>query len=137
MIKDFINKIDKFSTSSQTLAYIGDAVYDLYIRLYLVSKNNGKTGYIHKQATKFVSAKAQSYIIDNIYNDFSEDEIEVFKRGRNHNIDNIKKNVDITEYKKATGFECIIGYLYLNNFTLRLEELIKSSINIIESKECI
>ena len=123
-MEDYINNIDLQNISMQTLAFIGDAVYNVYIRLYLASNNNLKTGKLHNKSIKYVSAKGQSKIIDKIIDILTEEEINIYKRGRNTNINTISKNVDIIEYKKATGFEALIGYLYLTKNNDRLNFLI-------------
>lgn len=132
-MEEYINKIDLQIISNQTLAFIGDAVYNVYIRSYLASKSNMQTGILHRQSIKYVSAKAQSRIIDNIIKNLSEDEMNIYKRGRNTNITTVSKNVDVIEYKKATGFEALIGELYIQKKIDRLEEIIKMSIKIVES----
>ncbi len=130
---EYINKIDLQVISNQTLAFIGDAVFNVYIRTYLASKSTMQTGILHKQSVKYVSAKAQSRIIDSIVTDFSEDELNIYKRGRNTNITTVSKNVDVIEYKKATGFEALIGELYIQKKIGRLEEIIKMSIKVVET----
>ena len=130
-MEEYVKNIDLQTVSMQTLAFIGDSVYDLYIRTYLASKYNEKSGSLHKRATSYVSAKAQSNIIDNIISKLTEEEISVYKRGRNTNI-STNKHVDIIEYKKATGFEALIGYIYLNHNISRLEEILKYCIEIVE-----
>lgn len=130
---EYINKIDLQIVSNQTLAFIGDAVYNVYIRTYLASKSSMQTGILHKQSIKYVSAKAQSKIIDHMVEKLSEEEINIYKRGRNTNITTVSKNVDVIEYKKATGFEALIGELYIQKKIDRLEELINMSIKIVET----
>lgn len=130
---EYINKIDLQIVSNQTLAFIGDAVYNVYIRSYLASRSYMQTGILHKQSVKYVSAKAQSRIMDNILENLSEDEINIYKRGRNSNVTTISKNVDVIEYKKATGFEALIGELYIQKKIARLEEVINMSIKAIET----
>lgn len=132
-MEEYINKIDLQLVSNQTLAFIGDAVYNVYIRTYLASKSNMQTGILHRQSIKYVSAKAQAKIIDKIVENLSEDEINIYKRGRNTNITTVSKNVDVIEYKKATGFEALIGELYIQKKIVRLEEIINMSIKIIEA----
>lgn len=129
-MEEYINNIDLQKISMQTLAFIGDAVYNVYIRSYLASKSNAITGKLHNASIKYVSAKGQAKIIDQIYNLLSEEEILVYKRGRNTNISTVSKHVDVIEYKKATGFEALIGYLYINKEMKRLDEIIKSSIEV-------
>lgn len=129
-MEDYIKNIDLQNISMQTLAFIGDSVYDLYIRTYLASKANEKSGKLHKRAIAYVSAKAQSNIIDKIEDILTEEEIQIYKRGRNTNI-STNKHVDMIEYKKATGFEALIGYTYLTHNILRLEEILKHCIEIV------
>ena len=124
-MEEYIKNIDIQTVSMQTLAFIGDAVFNVYIRTYLASDNNAKSGILHKESIKYVSAKGQSYIVDKIIDFFNDDEIIIYKRGRNTNIQTVSKNVDVVEYKKATGFEALIGYLYIKKENERLEFLIK------------
>lgn len=132
-MEEYISKIDLQIVSNQTLAFIGDAVYNVYIRTYLASKSNMQTGILHRQSIKYVSAKAQCKIIDAILESLSEEEVNIYKRGRNTNITTVSKNVDIVEYKKATGFEALIGELYLLKNITRLEEIINMSIKVIDT----
>lgn len=134
-MEDYLNKIDLQNISMQTLAFIGDSVYNVYIRTYLASTCNAKSGTLHFMSIKYVSAKGQSHIIDNIIDSLSEEELAIYKRGRNTNIATISKHVDIIEYKKATGFEALVGYLYVKQDKDRLEELISKCINLIEEAE--
>ena len=90
---------------------------------------------LHKEATAFVKAKAQSDIIHAIMDSLSEEEVAVFKRGRNAHSYTSAKNADIVDYRHATGFEALVGYLYLNKNYERLEEIIKLSISVIENRE--
>lgn len=127
-MEEYIKNIDIQNVPMQTLAFIGDAVYNVYIRTFLASLNNVKTGVLHKESIKYVSAKGQSYIIDKIYEILTDDEINVYKRGRNTNVGTISKHVDVVEYKKATGFEALIGYLYITKQNERLDFLVKKCI---------
>ena len=111
--------------SPLTLAYIGDEVYELCIREYLISKKICKVKDLQKEAVKYVSAKAQEYIINNIYEILTEEEKEVYKRGRNASTNTVPKNTDVVIYKKATGFEAVIGYLYLTKQKRRLNDIIR------------
>lgn len=110
-----------------TLAYLGDAVYEVYIREYLIKRGIAKVEELQKEAINLVSAKSQSKILEylisnNLLTDF---EIEVVKRGRNYKRESHPKNTDIITYKMATGFETLIGYLYLENKNDRINEIIK------------
>lgn len=131
IMEEYIKNIDLQTVSMQTLAFIGDSVYDLYIRTYLASKANEKAGKLHKKAVSYVSAKSQSKIMDKIIDKLNEEEMQIYKRGRNTNI-STNKHVDIIDYKKATGFEALIGYTYLTHNILRLEEILKYCIEIVE-----
>ncbi len=126
---EYINNIDIQTVSAQTLAFIGDAVYNVYIRTYLTSISTAKAGVLHKASIKYVSAKGQAHTIDMLMDELTEEEILVYKRGRNTNIATVSKNVDVVEYKKATGFECLVGYLYVTKNNKRLDELVKRCID--------
>ncbi len=128
-MEQYINNIDIQNISMQTLAFIGDSVYNVYIRSYLASLSNEKAGILHKKSIKYVSAIGQSKTIDAIYDELSEEEKLIYKRGRNTNIHTVSKNVDVIEYKKATGFEALIGYLYLNKQIQRLDYIVSISID--------
>lgn len=128
-MQDYIKNIDLQTVSTQTLAFIGDAVYNVYIRSYLASISNMQTGKLHKQSIKYVSARGQADTIDKIMHILNECEIEIYKRGRNTNINTVSKNVDVIGYKKATGFEALLGYLYIKQDITRLEFIISNSIN--------
>ncbi len=108
-----------------TLAYLGDSIYELYIREFLLTKGYTKVDKLHKEAIKFTSAKGQKEALDKIYEFLTESEIAVFKRGRNANTDRKPKNTNLATYKQATGFEALIGYLYLSSDKERLDELIQ------------
>lgn len=112
-------------TNSLTLAYLGDAVYEVYIRKYLINNGIVKVNELQKMAIKYVSAKAQSDILEKLIknNILTEKEINIVKRARNHK-SHSAKNTDIVTYKRSTGFEALIGYLEINN-KQRLEEIIE------------
>lgn len=115
------------------LAYIGDAIYEIFIRTYIVSKNKETcVNKLHKKTIQFVKASAQSYFIREIQEYLNEEEIKVFKRGRNTKSNTSAKNASIQDYRMATGFEAVIGYLYLLNKDERLEEIMKLVINSYE-----
>ena len=115
--------------SGLTLAYIGDAVYELKVREYLLSSGITKVNNLHQEAiTKYTSAQAQSKIINYLMYKLSEEEIEYFKRGRNTGGTHHPKNSSLKEYRLATGFESLIGALYLEKNYERLDEIINLSI---------
>ena len=107
------------------LAYLGDAIYEVYIRESLLKKNIVKVDALQEHATKYVSAKGQAKILTNLIdnNILTNDEIDIVKRGRNNKRSTHPKNTDIITYKLSTGFEALIGYLYLSNKQDRLEEI--------------
>lgn len=109
------------------LAFIGDACYELYIRKHVLDKGVTKLLDLHKSSVKYVSKTAQARIIKALLPELSIEEVEVYKRGRNYKY----KKVD-TEYINASGFEAVIGYLYLKNNVERMEILISKAIEIIE-----
>ncbi len=108
-----------------TLAYLGDSIYEVYIRESLLEKGYTKVEKLHNEAIKYTSAKGQKEALDKIFGVLTESEIQVFKRGRNANSDRKPKNTNLATYKQATGFEALIGFLYLDNKKARLEELIQ------------
>ena len=109
------------------LAYLGDCIYETYIRKYLIDKGICKVKELQSESIKYVSAKGQAMylkeMMDNNY--FNEEELNIIMCARNHKNNHKPKNCDIITYKYATGFEALIGYLYLNNCINRIEEIIK------------
>lgn len=117
--------MDLFTINIITLAYLGDAIYEVYVREHLISAGVAMVDELQKEAIKYVSAKSQSRILTNLIdNDYlTEEEKDIVKRGRNYKRNTHPKNTDIITYKLSTGFEALIGYLYLNNQKDRLNEL--------------
>ncbi len=107
------------------LAYLGDAVYEVYIREKLINKGINNVDKLQTESVKYVSAKGQANILDKLIdnNFLSDEEIEIVKRGRNYKRSSHPKNTDIITYKCSTGFEALIGYLYLTNKD-RLNEIL-------------
>lgn len=129
-----MKKDELLTISPLTLAYLGDTVYESFIREHLIKQNcNKKVNDLHKTAIKYVKAKAQATIIHNLIDELYEDEVRIYKKGRNQKSHTSAKNADIVDYKCATGFEALIGYVYLLEDYDRLNFLIKKSIEIIES----
>lgn len=108
------------------LAYLGDSVYEVYIRNKLIHLGIQKVDELQKVAVRYVSAKGQARILKNLIDNhfLTEDELDVVKRGRNYKRSSHPKNTDIITYKMSTGFEALIGYLYLENNDRRLEEIL-------------
>lgn len=113
------------SYSGLTLAYIGDAIYELVIRTYIVEHGNAPVNKLHKQVVKLVQASTQAKLYHVIQDILTEEEMAIYKRGRNAKSFTSAKNADIIEYRTATGLEALIGYLYLTGQTVRLLELIR------------
>lgn len=114
--------------SPLTLAYIGDAIYELVIRTILVEKGNTQVNKLHQRASKLVKASAQSEIIEKLKPYLTEKETGIFKRGRNAKSFTMAKNASMSDYRRATGFEALMGYLYLTEQWDRMLELIKIGI---------
>lgn len=107
------------------LAFIGDGVYEVFIRNYILNENKGLSAHkLHVEAIQYVKAKAQSNIINLLENELTDEEIAIYKRGRNTKSSTVPKNSDVRDYRNATGFEALIGYLYLINSKERLNEIL-------------
>ena len=106
-----------------TLAYIGDASFELLVREYLLKKGLTKVDNLHKGAIKYTSAEGQEKAFNIIESSLTEEEITIFKRGRNSKSDRKARNASLASYKKATGFESLMGYLHLENDFNRINEL--------------
>jgi ribonuclease III family protein len=130
------DEIDVKMLNSLALAYMGDAVYEMYVRHHLIQTGAVKPHLLHKQATAFVSAKAQNRVIHSfLENDcLTEEELAVVRRGRNAKSGTVPKNTDVQTYRYSTAFEALIGYLYLLKRQQRMEELIHQSIQFIEEE---
>lgn len=130
------NEIDVKMLNSLALAYMGDGVYETYVRNHLLQNGSVKPHFLHKQATAFVSAKAQSRVIHFLLenNQLTEEESAVVRRGRNAKSGTVPKNTDVQTYHYSTAFEALIGYLYLLKRQERMEELIWESIQFIEKE---
>lgn len=118
-------KQDVRAYSPLALAYIGDAVYDLIIRTVVVERANRPASELHRITVRYVSAEAQSRIVETLMEDFTEEELSVYRRGHNSKPHTMAKNASPTDYLKATGFEAVLGYLYLQDRMERVLELVK------------
>lgn len=119
------------------LAFEGDAIYSTYIRKYLIFKGQTKPNQLHREATRYVSARAQAYLATQwmAQNLLTEEEEAIYKRGRNATSHTKAKNADVITYRMSTGFEAVMGYLHMLERIERLEELIQWAIQMIESQE--
>ena len=119
---------DLRSYSPLTLAYIGDGVYELIIRTILVKKGNCPVNRLHKKASSLVKAGAQSAIMEVIEEELTPEELSVYRRGRNAHSPTLAKHATMADYRRATGFEALMGYLYLKEDYTRMLTLVRMGI---------
>jgi len=106
-------------------AYVGDCVYELFIRTKLVNESKMNAHKLHVEAIKYVKAKAQAELLKKIYDELTEEEQNIVRRGRNAENHHLPKNANATDYMYATAFEALIGYLYLSKQDERLKEILE------------
>ena len=137
MEKDFLGDIEQFFGESKLkpeqysalgLAYIGDCVYDLIIRTIVIDLGNGKVKNFHRRTSSIVKATSQAKLMKVIMEDLTQEEEAVYRHGRNTKSATSAKNASIVDYRVATGFEALIGYLYLKHEMLRALELVKKGL---------
>ena len=130
-------KVDAKQLNSLALAYMGDAVFETYVRRHLLYSGQVRPNQLHRAGTKFVSAKAQCQILFRMMEDklLDEQETAVVMRGRNAKSGTIPKNTDVQTYRYSTAFEALIGYLYLMGEMERLEELIQKAFSYVEERK--
>lgn len=116
------------SYSPLVLAYIGDGIYDLVIRSVVVNRGNTQANKLHRKTSSLVKAASQSAMIDGLLELLTEEEMAVYKRGRNAKSATMAKNATMADYRKATGFEALMGYLYLDNQWERMIYLMKEGL---------
>ena len=119
------NEAEIHTLSPLTWAYVGDSVYELFIRMHLVNTTKLKPHKLHIEAIKYVKAKAQADILQKLDKTLTDKEKEIVKRGRNAENHHLPKNATVQEYMHSTGFETLIGYLYLTKQDERLQEILK------------
>lgn len=122
--KDYISKSDSKDRSSLVFAFVGDAVFSLFVRTYLAEISTAKAGVLHTETSKFVRASYQKKLLEILESGLTKEEIEVINFARNAKTNNIAKNSNLEEYKKSTSFEALLGYLYLTHQNERLYELL-------------
>lgn len=116
------------------LALVGDAIYEVFVRTTILNNNRELSAHkIHVKAISYVKAKSQSKVIHNIIDELTEEEYYIYKRGRNTKSATVPKNADVREYRDATGFESLVGFLYLTGNSERLKFIFDKSIEIINS----
>ncbi len=125
-----LERQDYRSFSALTLAYIGDCIFDLVIRTVVVMRSHKQVNDLHKKTTRFVKAETQAVMIQGLLDDgiLTEEEKAVYKRGRNTKSHTVAKNASVAAYRKATGFEAVLGYLYVIGQMERILELIKAAV---------
>lgn len=123
-----IHDVNPRQYSPLVLAYIGDSVFDLIIKHKVVAKGNAPVNKLHQATSQYVKASAQANTFRKIEQLLTEDEMAVFKRGRNAKSGTVPKNADLMDYKTATGFEALIGFLYLDHQYERIIELMKKGV---------
>ena len=128
-----IKDVDIRTYSPLALAYIGDCVFDMLIRHIVVARGNMAVQKYHKKVSSLVNAHAQAEMITGLEPELTEEEQNIYKRGRNSKPATTAKNASVKEYKMATGMEALLGYLYLTNQHTRLIDLVKRSIEIWEA----
>ena len=110
-------------------AYVGDAVYELYIRTHLINNSNAKPHKLHVESIKYVKAKAQADILKKLQDILTDEEKDIVRRGRNTENHHVAKNANVADYAQSTAFEALIGYLYLSKNDDRLKEILDSCID--------
>lgn len=127
---------DLTQLNALALAYMGDSVLDMYIRYYLIAQGKVRPHRLHVEATRFVSAKAQAKVVYSLLNEgfFTAEEEAVLKRGRNAKSGSIPKNTDANTYRYSTGFEAVLGYLYLQGENARLDQVMEKVVAILDDK---
>lgn len=121
-------EVDIRTYSPLTLAYIGDAVFELIIRTLIVEKGQRAANTLHKHTTKIVCAQTQAKLIDAVYGHLTEEEQDIYRRGKNTKLHSTAKNASLADYRKATGFEALCGYLFLRDDTVRITQLVRQAV---------
>ncbi|MED4073243.1 Mini-ribonuclease 3 [Priestia endophytica] len=131
------NQIEVKQLNSLALAYMGDAVFDQYIRHHLLLKGSVRPNMLHRQAKEYVSARAQAKIVHQLLDEgfLTEEEQAVVRRGRNAKSGSVPKHTDVQTYRYSTAFEAVLGYLYLGSQQERVTEIVEKAIIIIERSE--
>ncbi len=126
-----IAEVDIRTYSPLTLAYIGDGVYDLLIRNVVVGRGNMRTDELHRRTSRIVKAQTQAAMAEALLPELTDEEAEVYRRGRNAKSYTMAKNATMGDYRRATGFEALVGWLYLNDEMERVVELTKRGLKLV------
>ena len=130
-----LKEVDIQEYSPLTLAYIGDGIYDLVIRTLVINRGNKQVQKLHQETSALVQASAQSRMMRVLQDKLTEEEHAVYKRGRNAKSVSPAKNQSVTDYRRATGFEALMGYLYLKKDWKRMLELIRDGLESLEEED--
>ena len=130
-----MKEVDVHSYSPLTLAYIGDSIYDLIIKSLVINQGNRQVNKLHKETSMYVQASTQSLMMRAMQEELTEEEHAVYKRGRNAKSVSPAKNQSSTDYRRATGFEALLGYLYLKKEWKRMLDLVKIGLDSLKEKE--
>ena len=127
-----IADVDIRTYSPLTLAYIGDGIFDIVIRSVVVAKGNSRANDLHKRTSKIVKAHTQALMIEALEGELTEEEADIYRRGRNAKSGTMAKNASMSDYRKDTGFEALMGYLYLKDDFERIVFLTKRAMELLE-----
>ena len=127
-----IADVDIRTYSPLTLAYIGDGIFDIVIRSVVVAKGNSRANDLHKRTSKIVKAHTQALMIEALEGELTEEEADIYRRGSNAKSGTMAKNASMSDYRKATGFEALMGYLYLKDDFERIVFLTKRAMELLE-----
>ena len=122
---DYLSNSEVKDRSSLVFAFVGDAVFTLFVRTYLAEISTAKAGTLHTETSKFVRASYQKKLLEMLENMLTDDEKSIVNMARNAKTNNVAKNSNLEEYKKSTSFEALLGYLYLKNSNQRLLEILE------------
>jgi ribonuclease-3 family protein len=131
VFEGFSDGLEADELSPVVLAYLGDSVYEMLVRLYVLSHGSKQPDRIHRHTTGLVNAASQARMFYAVEEMLTEEELHIYKRGRNASKLSYAKNQSVGDYRKATGFEALIGWLYLKKRYSRIEELVRRGISVI------
>ena len=129
-----LKEVDAAGYSPLVLAYIGDCIYDLIIKTMIISRGNKQVHKLHEETSRFVQASTQSLMMREMQGHLTEEEHAVYRRGRNAKSVSPAKNQSITDYRRATGFEALLGYLYLKKEYQRVMDLVKIGLDSLDEE---
>lgn len=135
MNKKILSESEANSYSPLSLAFLGDSVYDTYVREYLLKKANMPVAKLHSAKIRLVCAEFQSEVFEIFLENLTDHELAVMKRGRNATGNTVPRHADAAQYRRATAVECLFGYLYITGQRARLDELFESVIDAIENEQ--